>query len=419
MRTRTEGILGDSVGFFGPYHAECGVEVGRSPGAVRIDTLRQTEWTKKNNQTNSKRWTETRRESIQDAGDGVKVYVWYSGVRFRARRRRHLNGEDEVVEVQIAEKWLVVGVQLGQGRSLDQVVFVHLEDVIFFHGEHRYRLQSNPFRLVSISSIIQFSEIKRERGIRLAFIVSRSVSRSGSSSLIIMDSVGLSDEDVVLLDRKKLLRSGAVAMMTGPCDGVLDGVTGNSTLGCDPNDDDVKELLPHMEEWLVSSSTSPSLLRPKPLRVGIGSPIGEWMYRLQRIEIKKKKHQHRSRRYPSLVEGPQRIPEEHFDEAEQLWFTEAKWRKRKQAKMPIEWWIMDVANLLTSSWSNSGSSLMGVCTNEWLCTSLLSLIRISSRSNRIDGSYSPDDPSSAPLGAVVIIGPKWSVNSRIKRQINR
>ena len=64
-------------------------------------------------------------------------------------------------------------------------------------------------------------------------------------------------------------------------------------------------------------------------------------------------------------------------------------------------------NLLTSSWSNSGSSLMGVCTNEWLWTSLLSLMRISSRSKRIDGSYNPDDPSNAPRGAVVIIVPKW------------
>ena len=111
-------------------------------------------------------------------------------------------------------------------------------------------------------------------------MVSRSVSRSGSSSLIIMDSVGLSDAETLLLEMKKLLRSGAALVMAGPCSGVLNGVTGNGTFGCDPSDDDVKELPPHMDEWLVSSSTSPSLFRPKPLRVGIGSPIGECTYRL-------------------------------------------------------------------------------------------------------------------------------------------
>ena len=70
------------------------------------------------------------------------IYVGYcGGVGSATRRYGHLNGEDEVVEVQIAEQRFVVGVELRQGRSLNQVVFIHLEDdVVLLHRKHRYRL---------------------------------------------------------------------------------------------------------------------------------------------------------------------------------------------------------------------------------------------------------------------------------------
>ena len=49
---------------------------------------------------------------------------------------RHLCWHDKIVKIEIRQQGLVIGIQFSQSWALNQISFVHLEDVILLHWEH-------------------------------------------------------------------------------------------------------------------------------------------------------------------------------------------------------------------------------------------------------------------------------------------
>lgn len=93
----------------------CGI--GRSPRSGDANNTISIGGTRGNERDASAYVRHARRRAGVGPGAAVAVH--------RQLRRHH-----EVVEVQVAEQRLVVRVQLGQRRALDQICLVHLEDVV-------------------------------------------------------------------------------------------------------------------------------------------------------------------------------------------------------------------------------------------------------------------------------------------------